>query len=312
MDPRAEGSMFQSLPRAFINKRGDPILIHHLKDKTTQRLVEMYLDFPRNCFQGLPPVKDEACVKWVQGMIKDAVNLVALSFESGVVGHAALFPVDDTHSEMLVVVSPPHQDAGIGTELIRSVVQLACDLAFKAIALSVETTNVRARHVYRKCGFRQLPGRQACEVEMALDLKRYRDVVDVCVGRIMNRQVATIGPDDPCHKALERMLAMRVASLPVLDERGQLLGILSQTDLMQPLNVEKHVRDIYSRHVPTIRETEPITHLIRLVQTSPVRCIPVVDDQKKLVGVVSRHEVLAHYARRLLILGQGEGERNAE
>jgi RimJ/RimL family protein N-acetyltransferase len=171
MDPRREGSDQSGLPREFANRRGEPIVIQRLDEGIAPRLVEMYLAFqPRNSFQGLPPIKDAICVRWVEGMIADAVNLVAMTSASGVAGHTALFPIDQSRCEMLVVVSPPFQNTGIGTELVRSAVQMAHDMGFKKIWLPVEATNVRARHVYRKCGFAQIPDGLSREVEMALDL----------------------------------------------------------------------------------------------------------------------------------------------
>ena len=49
----------------------------------------MYLDYqPRNTFSGLPPIMDSACVTWVESMIRNGLNLVAISFEDGVIGMA--------------------------------------------------------------------------------------------------------------------------------------------------------------------------------------------------------------------------------
>ena len=96
MDIRGEGSTISHLPQAFINKRGEAIVSQTLDEKTSEGLVKMYLDYqPRNSFQGLPPPTDSACVKWVQHMIGNGVNLVAVSYLEGVVGHSALFPVND-------------------------------------------------------------------------------------------------------------------------------------------------------------------------------------------------------------------------
>ncbi len=111
LDPRAEESTIYRKPRAFISKKGEAILIRTLDEKTCQGLIAMYLAFqPRNSFQGLPPVLDAACTQWVQHMIGHGINIVALSFGEGVVGHAALFPMDHEVCEMFVVVSPPFQN----------------------------------------------------------------------------------------------------------------------------------------------------------------------------------------------------------
>ena len=77
----------------FINKKGEAVLIERLEEKLHPYLIEMYLAYrPRASFQGLPPLDDVVCEKWVRDMIQKGTNLVALSFERGVVGHAALFP----------------------------------------------------------------------------------------------------------------------------------------------------------------------------------------------------------------------------
>ena len=300
MDLKLEESTIYSFPHGFITKKGEPVLVTTLDDKRCQRLKEMYLAYrPRNSFQGLPPVTEEACVKWVLHMIGHGINLVALSFEEGVVGYVALFPIDDRKCEMLVVVSPPSQNEGIGTELSRCAIQLSHEIGFERIQLSVEATNVRARHVYKKCGFEYLTYDPTGEVEMALDLKRYRDTVSVSVDKIMNRDVIAIRDDEPCRAAVEIFLSKRIGSLPVTEENGKLVGIISKTDLMVPSQINKKVSDVLTREVFTVREGCKIANVIRMLQSKKVRCIPVVDSNRKLVGIVGREDVLSYYARQL-------------
>ena len=174
LDPRAEESTLYRKPRAFISKKGEAILIRMLDEKICQSMIAMYLAFqPRNSFQGLPPVTDEACTKWVQHMIGNGINIVALSFGDGAVGHAALFPMDNEVCEMFVVVSPPFQNTGIGTQLTRCSVQLAYEIGFDRIWLPVECTNVRARHVYKKCGFQYVSNKQGHELDMACEVREH-------------------------------------------------------------------------------------------------------------------------------------------
>lgn len=299
MDPRAEGSVIHSLPHAFINRRGGAILVNTLDDRICQQLIEMYLAYqPRNSFQGLPPIKDEMCIKWVQDMIRNGINLVALSYGEGVVGHAALFPVDNVQCEFLVVVSPPFQNIGIGTELTRCSSNLAHEIGFETIRLSVEATNLRARHVYKKCGFEYLSPAHAGEVEMGLDLKRYRDAVGIAIAEIMNKDVLAIDAAKSCRCAIEMFLQHHVGSMPVVDDDGRLVGILSKSDLMLPFQMDKKVSDIYTRGVLSVPEDSTIERVIRIFQSKRVRCIPVVDSGNRLVGVVGREDVLKHYRNR--------------
>ena len=300
MDPRAGGATIHSLPQAFINKRGEAILANLLDDKFSQRLVDMYLAFePRNSFQGLPPISDAACVSWVRHMIDTGINLIALSFEAGLVGHSALFPVNDRVCELLAVVSPPFQNIGIGTELTRCAIQLAHELGYETIELSVEVTNSRAQHVYKKCGFDYKFYEPAGEVEMALDLRRYRDLASVCVAEIMNRDVLAIRENEPCRSALEVFLSGHIGLLPVVDNEGRLLGIISNSDLMLPSQIDRQVGDIFTRQVLTVEDGCTLARVIQMLQFRKIRGICVVDGQGKLVGVVGPENILAYYDKHL-------------
>jgi CBS domain-containing protein len=299
LDPRAEESTIYRKPRAFISKNGDAILIRTLDEKSCHGLIDMYLAFqPRNSFQGLPPVTDEACTQWVHRMIGNGINIVALSFGDGAVGHAALFPIDNEVCEMFVLVSPPFQNYGIGTQLTRCSVYLAYELGFDRIWLPVESKNVRARHVYRKCGFENLDG-DSREMEMGLDLKRYHKLVQSTVAQIMNKNVITINHNQSCKEALEILISKRVASLPVVGEDGELMGIISEADLMFPSNIPRNVSDIETKEVVTVRDDCTIAKVVRMFESKRLRCIPVVDSQNKLLGVVGRQDVLAYYSKNL-------------
>jgi len=309
LDPRAKGSTIHRLPQAFINKKGEAIVVKTLDEKLCQGLIDMYLAYqPRNSFQGLPPITDEACRKWVQHMIGHGVNLVAVALGGGVVGHVALFDMDDQRCELLVVVSPPYQNTGIGTQLTRCAVQMAYEIGFEKIWLPVEATNVRARRVYKKCGFEYLPRRDARELEMAIDLKRYHDLVSAGVEKIMNTDVLAIASHQSCRAAVEIFLRRRVATLPVVDEQRQLIGILSESDLMLPSNLDKQVGDILTRNVLTVRATCTIAKLVRMFQSKKVRSIPVVDEAGRLIGIVGRRDVLAYYVEKLATESNGEPE----
>jgi len=289
-----------NFPHAFVNRRAEPILVKTLGEKRHRQLVEMYLAFrPRNCFSGLPPLTDPACVRWVEGVIAAGINLVALSFEEGLVGHAALFPIDAQSCEMLCAVSPPDQKIGIGTELTRCAIQLAHELGFDEIRLNVEAGNHVARHVYEKCGFHYLTRGLLGELDMSLDLQRHRDATNVPVREIMNTHVMALYQEMPCRTALEMFLEGRVATLPVINEKGELVGILSETDLLDAANMHKRVAEVLTREVVSVPVGCTIAKLISLFRSRKLRCIPVVDRRNELIGVVGRRDILDYYLRRL-------------
>jgi len=175
MDLAAAHSSIGNFPRDFLTKNRQLLRLQLLEENLHRRLVETYLIFqPRNSFQGLPPIKDEVCVKWVEEMIRTGINLVAICSEAGIVGHTALFPINDNKCEMLVVVWPRLQNVGIGTELTRCCVEMACKLGFEKIWLPVDAINLRARHIYVKCGFEYASHKLSRELDMVCDLSRRR------------------------------------------------------------------------------------------------------------------------------------------
>ncbi len=160
------------LPRRFRSKNGDSIELERLPAESGRRLIEMYLAYqPRGSFQGLPPFKDEVCVKWVREMLATGVHVVAIDQRACLIGHTGLFPINPRKCEMLVVVCPDYQNLGIGTQLVRSCIELAGELGFERIWLPVDATNVRARHIYRKCGFEYVSKNQGRELDMVCNLR---------------------------------------------------------------------------------------------------------------------------------------------
>ncbi|MEM2943555.1 MAG: CBS domain-containing protein [Methanomassiliicoccales archaeon] len=57
------------------------------------------------------------------------------------------------------------------------------------------------------------------------------------VGEIMRRGVITLHPRDDLRKAIDFMVEFKLRSLPVVDDDGKLVGIVSRKDLMNHLAV---------------------------------------------------------------------------
>jgi len=171
---RCNNHSLRCLPTTFAAKDGRPIRLELLGISDEDWLVQMYLDFrPRNSFQGLPPIKDEVCIKWVREMIRTGTSVIAREGRP-VLAHSALFSIDDCRCEMLVVVAPTMQNLGVGTRLTQCTVDLADELGYQKIWLPVDATNVRARHIYSQCGFEYVSQDCGRELDMSLDLSLRR------------------------------------------------------------------------------------------------------------------------------------------
>ncbi len=301
-----EETSLKSSPHAFIDRNGEPVLIRLLSDRRHNDLLEMYLAYqPRNSFNNLPPLEDGACLVWVKKIIEEALNVVALSFKDGVIGHVALFSMSKVMCELLIVVSPGYQRVGIGTELTRCAIQLAYEMGYQKIWLCVEPGNMSARHVYSKCGFLYFGGDDMDDLEMSFDLTHYHHGLDESICGLVNRNAVAINHLASCQSAYDICVERNVGALPMLNDDNEVVGILTATDLIGTTNPLHIVRDVATMGVVKVEENCEIARIVRLFQSRHLRCIPVVDANKKFVGIIGRHEILRHIGEKIWAKGGG-------
>ena len=123
----------------------------------------------------------------------------------------------------------------------------------------------------------------------------------------MARTLVTFKPDTEVLDAIHELVKHRIAGAPVVDDEGNLLGMLSELDCMKvALNAGYHgtsggpVRDFMSDGVKTVDAEMSIIDLAQLFINSRFRRFPVIQ-KTRLVGQISRRDVL----RALESLTQG-------
>ena len=112
------------------------------------------------------------------------------------------------------------------------------------------------------------------------------------VGDIMTRPPRTVDATASVMDAATLMREGDFGDVVVLEE-GQLCGILTDRDIVvrvlatgdDPSTVR--VGDVCSRVLTTVSESDGIGDAVRLIRAKAVRRLPVVDDDGKLVGIVS-------------------------
>lgn len=65
--------------------------------------------------------------------------------------------------------------------------------------------------------------------------KRISEIFDLTAEKIMSRHPVTVHQDEPLLKAQSLMLAHKIGRLPVVDNRGRLIGIISKGDIFKVL-----------------------------------------------------------------------------
>lgn len=296
----AECSIFKQ-PYAFVDKHKDPQLIMPLDQSRHEKFRAMYFsEMPRTSLNGVPPLKDNACNAWLDQIIATGNHLIAVSFDGKIVGSSALFPMKDRMWEILISVLPLYRGKGIGTQLVRCAIELAYEAGVDKIWLSVDVRNFIARHLYLKCGFEYIGHDGTDELSMILELVRYRQTESISIEKIVNRRVISIQEDAFCNEAIKLFLKNRIGVLPVVDETNTLVGILSETDLIVETNFNKRVSDIMTKEVISVRDEYSVAKVVRMFRSKKLRCFPVINAQKKLIGVIGRKNILELFSSMLL------------
>jgi CBS domain-containing protein len=118
------------------------------------------------------------------------------------------------------------------------------------------------------------------------------------VGRICTREVHLADPGESVFEAANRMRARQVGTLVVLDPAGKPIGILTDRDLALRIVAggrsprDTAVGQVMTEHPRTVNENTPIEAAVSLMRSGAFRRVPVVNDDGKLVGLLSLDDVL--------------------
>jgi CBS domain-containing protein len=112
------------------------------------------------------------------------------------------------------------------------------------------------------------------------------------VKEAMTSEVECIGPDDTIHQAAQQMKSLDVGSLPVCED-DRVVGMITDRDIVirsiaQGHNPrETHVRESMSSDVFYCYDDQPVSEIARVMREKQVRRLPVMNREKRLVGIVS-------------------------
>lgn len=117
------------------------------------------------------------------------------------------------------------------------------------------------------------------------------------INEIMHRGVDTIAPDAPVASIARLMRDQDIGAVPVVDEDGDLLGIITDRDItIRALADGRDVsalkaRDIMTTDVVCCHETDATESVIDLMEDNQIRRLPVLDQDLRLVGMVSLGDI---------------------
>jgi CBS domain-containing protein len=140
------------------------------------------------------------------------------------------------------------------------------------------------------------------------------------VADVMTRRVATVTEEAGYKQIVETLTRNAVSAVPVVDAGYRVVGVVSEADLLHKVDLagpDPHgwllerkririarekanadfARDLMTTPPITIAEDDSVAVAARLMDTERVKRLPVVDLEGRLVGIVSRSDLLRPYLR---------------
>ncbi len=165
---------------------------------------------------------------------------------------------------------------------------------------------------------RQLPPvdcRSFCVVKSRLDMP-------ATVADVMSSTPVVVKPDTPLKDAIQLLAERRITGLPVINPDGKLVGVISESDLMwqetgvtppayimvldsiiyleNPARYDRElhkalgqtVGEVMTKDVITVPPDMPIPKAAQIMHDRHVRRLPVVDQDKKVIGILTRGDII--------------------
>ncbi len=149
------------------------------------------------------------------------------------------------------------------------------------------------------------------------------------VADVMSRDPITVAPETPMKEAIQLLAQHRISGMPVLDDQGKLVGIISETDLIwqesgveippyitildsviylkNPVTFEQElhkamgatVSEAMTSKVKTTTPTATLRDASRELHGDGVPRLPVLDETGKVVGILTRGDIIRAMAAGL-------------
>jgi len=132
----------------------------------------------------------------------------------------------------------------------------------------------------------------------------------VYVRDVMSKDVATLELNDKLQIADDVMKLGRIRHMPVLDDNGTIVGVVSQRDLFrgalarcigygefaqQKILDQLVVKEVMSRDVVTVNPFAPLQQAARLMLDRKIGCV-VVAEEGRLVGILTESDFVRMFA----------------
>ena len=147
------------------------------------------------------------------------------------------------------------------------------------------------------------------------------------VAEVMTREPITVKAETPLREAIKILAEKGISGLPVVDDAGHLIGIISETDLMwqqagvtppayfvifdsviylkNPVEYERELHKALGQTVGEVMNEKPITispdkplrEAAKIMRDRKIHRLPVVDDSEQIIGILSLSDIIRDMAQ---------------
>ncbi|MFB6578479.1 CBS domain-containing protein [Streptomyces sp. NPDC056402] len=134
------------------------------------------------------------------------------------------------------------------------------------------------------------------------------------VADLMTDEVVSVAPVTAFKDVAKLLAQYDISGVPVLDDEDRVVGVVSQTDLLahtaDPHTADPHVSqrngsgtgpptagDVMSAPAVTVHAEDTVADAARLMTRRSIERLPVVDVEDRLVGIVTRRDLLRTFLR---------------
>jgi CBS domain-containing protein len=148
------------------------------------------------------------------------------------------------------------------------------------------------------------------------------------VSDLMTKEVMTVSPDSSVRDAAKKLYERKISGLPVINEKNEVVGMLTEKDILNlvlpsysrsfntvsflpsedpfhkhmEISADKKVKDIMRKNVNCVDQDVSALEAVLVMLKQNVRRLPVVSG-KKLVGIISRHDVVREILKLSKVVG---------
>ena len=129
----------------------------------------------------------------------------------------------------------------------------------------------------------------------------------------LNEICRFFGPDSTVSEIADMMDLQDIGAVPIISENNQLLGVVSERDIVRKLVKNGRdsdlvtAKDIMTSEVITVTKKTSQIDALKLMQTNKIRHLPIVDDSQKLINFISHRDIVdpSHGSNKLnfILLG---------